>query len=60
MEVALTLESNISRNVVGTKKAKMAQGCSLLCCLSDTGGLAFGDISESEALRITLEGTYSE
>uniref|UniRef100_A0A8C7T222 SPG11 vesicle trafficking associated, spatacsin n=1 Tax=Oncorhynchus mykiss TaxID=8022 RepID=A0A8C7T222_ONCMY len=60
LEVALIPESNLCENVVDTAKAKMAQGCSLLCCLSGAGGLTVGDISESKAPGRTVDGTYTD
>eukprot|EP00063_Salmo_salar_P004610 XP_013979445.1 PREDICTED: spatacsin isoform X1 [Salmo salar] len=60
LEVALIPESNLCVNVVDTAKAKMAQGCSLLCCLSCAGGLTVGDISESKAPGRTVDGTYTD
>ena len=60
LEVALIPESNLCENVVDTAKAKMAQGCSLLCCLSGAGGLTVGDISESKAPGRKVDGTYTE
>uniref|UniRef100_A0A8C8JA47 Spatacsin C-terminal domain-containing protein n=1 Tax=Oncorhynchus tshawytscha TaxID=74940 RepID=A0A8C8JA47_ONCTS len=60
LEVALIPESNLCENVVDTAKAKMAQGCSLLCCLSGAGVLTVGDISESKAPGRTVDGTYTD
>ncbi|CAB1323585.1 unnamed protein product [Coregonus sp. 'balchen'] len=60
LEVALIPENNLCENVVDTAKAKMAQGCSLLCCLSGTGGLTVGDISESKAPGRTVDGTFTD
>ncbi|KAJ7998352.1 hypothetical protein DPEC_G00221810 [Dallia pectoralis] len=60
LEVALIPESNISRNVVVTTKARLAQGCSLLCYMSGSGELTVGDVSESKEPGEKLNGTYTD
>uniref|UniRef100_A0A6Q2ZLW4 Spatacsin C-terminal domain-containing protein n=1 Tax=Esox lucius TaxID=8010 RepID=A0A6Q2ZLW4_ESOLU len=60
LEVALIPEGNLSKNVVDAAKAKMAQGCTLLCYLSGTGEMIVGDISKSKAPGKTVKGKYTD
>uniref|UniRef100_A0A4W4GX58 Spatacsin C-terminal domain-containing protein n=1 Tax=Electrophorus electricus TaxID=8005 RepID=A0A4W4GX58_ELEEL len=60
LEVALLPDNDLCKDVDKTVKAKMAKGCSLLCCLNVGGKLSVSDISERGAPMHVLEDTYAD
>ncbi|XP_036432249.1 LOW QUALITY PROTEIN: spatacsin [Colossoma macropomum] len=60
LEVALLPENDVCKDVENIVKAKMAKGCSLLCCLNVGGQLLVSDVSERGSLVHTLEDSYTD
>lgn len=60
LEVALVADSGLCTDVEHTVKARMAAGCSLLCCLSVDGRLMLSDVSEAGTPVHVLEDSYTE
>lgn len=60
LEVALVPDSGLCTHVEHTVKARMAHGCSLLCCLNVDGKLRLSDVSEAGTALHVLEDSYTE
>uniref|UniRef100_A0A8B9GUZ2 Spatacsin C-terminal domain-containing protein n=1 Tax=Astyanax mexicanus TaxID=7994 RepID=A0A8B9GUZ2_ASTMX len=60
LEVALLPENDLCKDVHNTVKAKMAKGCSLLCCLNAGGKLAVSDVSERGGPVHVLEDSHTD
>lgn len=60
LEVALVPDSGLCTDIEHTVKARMAAGCSLLCCLKVDGKLMLSDVSEPGASLHVPEDSYTE
>lgn len=60
LEVALVPDSGLCADVERTVKARVAAGCSLLCCLNEDGKLTLSDVSEAGAPVHVEEEAYTE
>lgn len=60
LEVALVPDSGLCTDVGHTVKAKVAAGCSLLCCLKVDGRLTIRDVSEPGTAVHLPEDSYTE
>ncbi|MCI4381975.1 hypothetical protein PGIGA_G00258170 [Pangasianodon gigas] len=60
LEVALVADSGLCADVEHTVKARMAAGCSLLCCLNVDGRLMLSDVSEAAGPVHVLEDSCTD
>ncbi|XP_066523347.1 spatacsin isoform X2 [Hoplias malabaricus] len=60
LEVALLPENDLCKDVENIVKAKMAKGCSLMCCVSAGGKVSVSDVSERNAPVHILQDLYTD
>lgn len=60
LEVCVIPENSHCGPVADIRKAELAAGGSLLCCLSADGGLRLWDPADREARPFAVDGHYSE